>query len=221
MNIDIVKAMALLLAAGIVGAGHGPVRAHEGHATHAQSGADAAARERQANATRTGLNAGQYQRSLQVYMLPDVTLLNANARPVRLRNLLVDDRPVMLDFIFTTCATNCPLPGRERALAAEMLAAAAAKLRMISVSIDPENDTPQQLKAYAAQSGAGANWQLLTGSRADVAALARAFNNGHADKSDFGPLTLLRPAPGKPWLRIDGLASAEDLAREYRQALPQ
>ena len=103
------------------------------------------------------------------------------------------------------------------------LGAAAAKLRMMSVSIDPENDTPAQLKAYAQQFGAGANWQFFTGSREDIETVQRAFDINHDNqlkKLNAEPLTFLRSAPGKPWVRINGFASAEELAREYRNVVP-
>ena len=88
---------------------------------------------------------------------------------------------------------------------------------MISISIDPENDTPQQLKAYAGKFDAGPRWQFLTGSVENVATVQRAFDTYNSDKMSHEPLTLLRSAPGKPWVRIDGFASPEDLAREYQQ----
>ena len=220
------KTTLLLMAAGLAGGVLlTPVWAHEGHdhGADAQRGRELQGHDHQARESQAEMKFGKYERSLQVYVVPDVTLVNANARPMRMRELLAADGPVMLDFIFTTCTTICPVLSRELSMVPEKLGAAAAKLRMISVSIDPENDTPAQLKAYAKQFGAGASWQFLTGSREDIETVQRAFDINHdnkLNKPDAEPLTFLRPAPGKPWMRINGFASAEELAREYRNVVP-
>ncbi len=217
------KTTALLMAAGIAGCVMlTPVWAHQGHdhGASAQRSGEPQAHDAQAPESQAEVTSGKYQRSLQVYMVPDVTLVNANARPTRLRDLLAADGPVMLDFIYTTCTTICPTMSTAFSKVPDRLGAGPGKLRKISVSVDPEYDQPAQLKAYAMQFGAGPNWHFLTGSVEDVEALVRAFGNYHADNADYGPLTFLRPAPGKPWVRINGLASAEELVREYRNAVP-
>ena len=48
-----------------------------------------------------------------------------------------------------------------------------------------------------------------------------AFDSYRGDKMNHEPLTLMRPAPGKPWVRIDGFASPDELAREYRKVVQQ
>jgi protein SCO1 len=220
------KTTVLLMAAAIAGGVLiTPVWAHQGHdhGAQAQRGGEPQGLDNQGRAFQPEAASGNYERSLQVYAVPDVTLVNANARPIRMRELLMADGPVMLDFIFTTCNANCPGLSRELSMVPAKLGAAAAKLRMMSVSIDPETDTPAQLKAYAKQLGAGPNWQFFTGSREDIETVQRAFEFNHdhrLNKPGAEPLTLLRPAPGKPWVRINGFASADELAREYRNVVP-
>jgi protein SCO1 len=177
------------------------VLAHAGHERHGQA----------------EMKTGDYSRSLRTYAVPDITLVDRNSQSVRLRDLLAADEPVMMNFIFTTCTTICPVMSSIFSKVPGELGAGGAKLRMISISIDPENDTPAQLNAYAKKLDAGPRWQFLTGSAKDVAAVQRAFDNYRADKMEHEPLTLLRSAPGEPWVRIEGFASPEDLAREYRK----
>ena len=55
----------------------------------------------------------------------------------------------------------------------------------------------------------------------DVKAIQLAFDSYRGDKMNHEPLTLLHPAPDKPWVRIDGFASSEDLAKEYRKVVKQ
>lgn len=163
--------------------------------------------------------ADEYQRSERDYAIPDVVLTDANAKPVRLRELLASGDPVMLNFIFTTCGTICPVMSRIFADVPAALGAEAKALRMVSISIDPQNDTPARLKAYAERFEAGPRWEFLTGSVQDVKAVQLAFDSYRGDKMNHEPLTLLRAAAGKPWVRIDGYASVQALAGELRRAV--
>lgn len=162
-----------------------------------------------------------YQRSVRSYAVPDVVLTDADAKPVRLRELLSSDDPVMLNFVFTTCSTICPIMVRVFSEVPSRLGSASMKLRMVSISVDPENDTPAQLKIYAAHVGAGPRWQFLTGRVQDVKAVQMAFDNYRGDKMNHEPLTLLRQSAGKPWVRIDGFAGPDELAGEVRKIVPQ
>lgn len=162
-----------------------------------------------------------YQRSLKSYAIPDVVLTDADAQPVRLRELLTGGDPVMMNFIFTTCSTACPVMVKSFSDVPSRLAAGEKNLRMVSISIDPDNDTPAQLKSYAKNFGAGARWQFLTGRVEDVRAVQLAFGSYRGDKMNHEPLTLIRQTQGKQWIRIDGFANPDELVREYRGVVPQ
>ena len=94
-------------------------------------------------------------------------------------------------------------------------------VRMVSISIDPEHDTPQRLQDYAGRLQAGPQWRFLTGRPADVIAVQKAFDAYRGNKMRHEPVTYLRAAPGESWLRLDGLTSAEQLAQEYRRLTMQ
>lgn len=165
-----------------------------------------------------------YTRSLRSYSIPDVVLVDANAGPVRLRELLASDDPVMLNFIFTTCSTICPVMVKVFSDVPSRLGAAAKDLRMISISIDPENDTPAKLKSYAKSFGEGLRWRFLTGRLEDIKSVQVAFDSYRGDKMTHEPLTLMRHARSKSWVRIDGFANPDELrastARLQRKLIP-
>lgn len=192
------------------------------HGAHAVASTDrAAAMDPAHHAAMAGPADGEgYRRSARSYSaIPDVVLTDSEARPVRLRELLAAADPVMVNFIFTTCTTICPVMTKVFADVRSRLGDEAKHVRMISISIDPENDTPAQLKAYAQKFEADARWTFLTGRVQDVAAVQRAFDAYNSDKMSHEPLTLLRAVPGNAWVRIDGFASPEELAGEYRSAV--
>lgn len=159
-----------------------------------------------------------YVRTQAAYTLPDVKLVDADGTGVPLRSELAEqDKPVILNFIFTTCGAICPVMSATFSQLQAALGPERDAVRMLSISIDPEEDTPDALKAYAGKYGAGPQWQMLTGSLADSIAVQRAFGVYRGDKMSHQPATFLRAAPGQPWVRLDGFASADDILREVRQ----
>lgn len=161
---------------------------------------------------------GRYVRTLAGYTIPDVKLVDADGAGVPLRSELVDgDKPVILNFIFTTCGAVCPVMSATFAQVQAALGAEREAVRMVSISIDPEQDTPAALKAYAGKYDAGPQWQMLTGSLDDSIAVQRAFDVYRGDKMNHQPATFLRAAPGQPWVRLAGFASAADILHEYRR----
>jgi len=163
----------------------------------------------------------RYARSLASYRVPAVDLLNQKGERIGVRQLLEADGPVALNFIFTTCATICPVMTATFSAAREALGNEADGLRMVSISIDPDHDTPRVLEEYARRTGAGDSWQFLTGDPGQIGRLLEAFDAATVSKMDHRPLTFLRAGPGRPWLRIEGLLGASDLLGEIRRLSAQ
>jgi protein SCO1/2 len=155
-------------------------------------------------------------RTVKAYDIPDIPLVGMDKSKTSLRAELDGGKPVMLNFIFTSCTAICPVMSATFSQVQKALGPEREKLRLVSISIDPEHDTPERLKAYATKYGAGPEWRFLTGTAADVVAIERAFDAYRGGKMNHVPLTLLRASPGAPWVRLDGFASADDLVREYR-----
>ena len=151
--------------------------------------------------------------------VPDVTLTGTDGRPVPLRAVLGDDRPVMLQFIFTTCPTICPLLTGVAARVREDLGKDREKIRAVSITIDPEHDTPSVLREYAANFDADPDWMFLTGRLPDVVAVQRAFGSYLGNKMNHPPYTFLRRSPRDPWVRIDGIVHADVLEVETRKMI--
>jgi protein SCO1/2 len=162
-----------------------------------------------------GMNA-LVQRSLAEYSVPDVKLVRDDGRTVSLPAELDDGRPVLLNFIYTSCTTICPLTSQVFEQFQRRLGTAHETVHLVSISIDPEQDTPARLRAYAKQFDAAPGWDHYTGTVAASVAVQSAFGAYRGDKMSHTPLTLVRAAPGKPWIRIDGFASADDLLAERK-----
>ena len=156
-------------------------------------------------------------RSTADYALPAIDLVRDDGKTVSLPAELDDGKPVVLNFIFTTCTTICPMMTQVFARLQERLGPERDRVHMVSISIDPEQDTPARLEAYARKFHAGPQWRYYTGSTEASVAAQRAFDVYRGDKMDHTPVTFLRAAPGRRWVRIDGFASADELAEALHE----
>jgi protein SCO1/2 len=150
------------------------------------------------------------------YQVPAVTLLDQRGRKVAFDKALDDGRPVILNFIFTSCTTICPVMTQIFMQVQAQLAGEAGKVHMVSVSIDPEYDTPARLLDYTRQHGAGAQWDFYTGTNAASIQVQQAFDAYRGDKMNHEPLVVVRGPHGGNWLRLDGFASAQAIVDAYR-----
>jgi protein SCO1 len=157
--------------------------------------------------------------STAAYRVPGVTLVRQDGKQVSLPRELDDGRPVLLNFIFTTCSSICPLTSRTLEEFQRKLGDEAAGVHLVSISIDPEQDTPERLTEYARKFHAGPQWQYYTGTLAASIAAQRAFDVYRGEKMSHTPVTLMRSAPGKPWLRIEGFVTPDELVDSYRTLL--
>jgi protein SCO1 len=156
----------------------------------------------------------RYTRMTATYTPPEVTLVDMMGAKVSLDSVLDYEGPVLMQFIFTTCPTICPVMSATFSAAQDKFGADLDKIRMVSISIDPEHDTPERLRKYAEQFKAKPQWHFLTGSLADIVTIQKAFNAYRGNKMRHEPFTYLRPSPEAPWIRFDGLMGADALVAE-------
>jgi len=164
---------------------------------------------------------GDYARIEADYTTPDVTLRSHEDEPVELQRLLAGDRPVALQFIFTSCQTVCPMITAMMAQAQDELREAAPDLRIVSISMDPGYDTPARLRRYGEKFDAQGDWTFLTGQRSAVRTAMGAFNAKYGGKNKMyhEPYTYFRDAGSDTWVRLNGTMSAGDLTAEFRRVL--
>jgi protein SCO1/2 len=153
------------------------------------------------------------------YTVPNVQLISHQGESRSLPELLDTDKPILLNFIFTTCTTICPVLSASFHQVQEILGDKSDSVSMISITIDPDYDTPEQLMKYAKRFKAGEQWQFYTGTYNDIVMVEKAFDIFRGSKMNHDPITLIRKLDRQNWVRIDGLASAEDIVKEYHKAL--
>jgi protein SCO1/2 len=153
--------------------------------------------------------------STAAYHVPDVQLVRQDGKAVSLAEEMNDGRPVVLNFIFTSCEAICPMMTQTFAVFQRKLGAESAQVHLMSISIDPEQDTPPRLRHYAKRFKSGPGWNFYTGTTAASVAAQKAFSVFRGEKMDHTAVTLLRAAPGAKWQRLDGFATPDDLIKQY------
>ncbi len=156
-----------------------------------------------------------YKRTVVDYQIPDVTLINQNGETVPLVGYLTADQPILLEFIFATCTTICPILSVGFTNLQRKLGAEAAGVRLVSVSIDPEYDTPPIMKKYLERYNAKPGWDFLTGTEEDIFKVMKAFDAYVPDKMAHMPLTFMRSPKDGKWVRIYGLIGGKTMMKEY------
>ncbi len=117
-------------------------------------------------------------------VLPQTMLIDENGARIELTSA---DQQTVITFIFTRCAAMqfCPrMNAQFEALQAQALQDSALKLRLVSLSLDPEFDRPERLKVYGQAIGADPSiWHFATGTTASIDHLTQAFRV-HRDDSE-------------------------------------
>jgi protein SCO1 len=178
---------------------------------HAHQGSHAAIEANSASAAGSAVS-----RSIVQVRLPAVRVRQQGGKLLNFDTAVDDSRPVLLNFVYTTCTGICLPMSQVFAATQERLGPAADQVQMISVSIDPAQDTPARLAEYAGRFAAGPQWRFDTGSQEAIDAIQRAFNVYRPDKMSHTPVTFVRPLGSRQWVRLDGFASPEQLLREAR-----
>ncbi len=116
--------------------------------------------------------------------LPEVSLIDQHGASVSLASL--KGKPVLIDFIYTSCASTCPmLTAKMAAIAHALGPALGADVRIVSITLDPEHDGPAELAKYAKSNDANGNgWIFLTGPPARIDQVLALFKLRRTRESD-------------------------------------
>jgi protein SCO1/2 len=180
-----------------------PALAAEDHSAHAQGAAGNGVKRREVTLEPANVN-----------------VKREDGRAMNFRRALDDGRPVMLNFIFTSCTAICPVMTQVFREVRERLGPAGEQLLAVSVSIDPEFDTPARLAEYARRFGGGTpSWRFFTATAKEAIAIQQSFDAYQGDKMNHLPLSFVRGPSGSTWTRFDGFASPSMLVQAVRPLL--
>lgn len=141
--------------------------------------------------------------------LPDLEVVTHEGKKVRFYSDLVKGRTVAVNFIYTECTTICPSSGALfSALQKEN-----ERVQFISISIDPETDTPAKLAAWSRRFRSTPRWTLVTGSRENIEQIVKALGQTTARPQDHNPLTIVGSDRTGHWAKLYGFPGSERIAK--------
>jgi protein SCO1/2 len=135
---------------------------------------------------------------------------------------------VLINFFFTDCDAICPLMTENLARVQELLAPRVGKdIFMVSITLQPEHDTPAVLAAYAKNYGVGPGWQFLTGKKDDIELLRHRLGFVDSNPTEDADLeqhigtVRIANEPMHRWAMSPALLNPPALVRAVKRVLPE
>ncbi len=153
------------------------------------------------------------------YEVPNVMVCDQKGVTRELSDVFPNDHVIVMQFGFTSCSTICPVASGTMAATQKSLQDQPERVAFVTISIDPEFDTPARLAEYAQDLNAKGGWLFLTGKLQAIAEIQKAFSAYVPNKSQHEALIFLRAAKSDRWIRVTGLVSSEVLTGEVKKLL--
>ncbi len=184
-----------LIIAGLVTLSLGAARAHEGEKEETEA-------SRNAVEAIVGKPAAGADEKARRYFT-DRRVVTQDGEELRFYSDVLKDRVVVVTLFYTECTAMCPLTNQKLAELQEVLGDAMGReYFFVSVSLDPETDTPEVLKKYAANFDAKQGWYFLTGDKQDLREIARRLGQVDDNIATHSPFFMLGNVPRAHWSRI-------------------
>lgn len=134
----------------------------------------------------------------------DSELLTQDGQRVRFYSDVLADQVVLINVVFTHCEDACPLITRKLMEVRQRLGEGAGKaVRFVSISTDPERDSPQALKKFAQSQGIDeANWVFLTGAKPEVDKVLARLGQMSRSAEEHSTLLIAGNVAAKRWSKI-------------------
>ena len=150
----------------------------------------------------------------------DVALVNQHGETMRLYTDLIKGRTILVVPFFTSCASACPVMLRTVATLQTRLGDRLGRDAVIvSLTVDPERDTVERLRAYAESASARPGWFFLGGSPANVDLALSKFGLRPESPEGHSNLIIVGNEPTGLWKKLFGLADSEAIVRAVERVL--
>lgn len=149
----------------------------------------------------------------------DTVLTDQDGRRLRFYSDVLKDKVVLINVMFASCKDACPLITGKLVEARSQLAEETGRqVVFVSLTTDPERDTPPALKAFARKNKAeGENWIFLTGGKADVDRVLKRLGQFAESAEEHSTLLIAGNVAQKRWRKIRPDAPPVAIAEVLRQ----
>jgi protein SCO1/2 len=149
---------------------------------------------------------------------PNVELTTQDGVKVRFYDDLLKGKVVAVELIYTHCKFSCPLQTARLAQVKRLLGDRVGKeVFFYSITLDPDRDTPEVLKAYAEKFHAGPGWLFLTGKKEDIKLISRklgllSLDDTPVNRDGHTPELMVGKVATGTWMRNSALDNPRLLA---------
>ncbi len=151
----------------------------------------------------------------------DTPLVTQHGTTVRFFTDVLQDQVVVINTIYTHCPGACPLMIEKlKEVRAALKPSTRARVMFVSISVDPERDTPARLRQFAQRLDLPpSNWLLLTGEKANIDRVVTQLGQQIEDFREHSSLVLAGNVPARHWAKIAPYLSPVAIAARLEQVL--
>jgi protein SCO1/2 len=158
----------------------------------------------------------------------NVEVITHEGKTLRFYDDVMKGKILLINFFFTDCDAVCPLMTENLARVQELLGDRMNKeIFMVSISLQPEHDTPAVMAAYAKSFGVKPGWQFLTGKKDDIELLRHRLGfdditaSVDADPEQHIGTVRIANEPMHRWAMSPALLNPAGLVRAVKRVIPE
>lgn len=150
----------------------------------------------------------------------DLELVDQNGEKVRLYTDLMEGKIVVINSFFASCSGSCPvMSGTFRKIQTALGDRIGKDVHLISITVDPENDTPEALRKFAKSASAKPGWHFVTGDKKNVQAALHKLGLLTDTKETHTAVVLIGNEPKGVWKKAFGLAASDDVLKLVQEVV--
>ena len=143
----------------------------------------------------------------------DLKVVAQDGKERRFFSDVLKDKIVLIYLFFTNCTSVCPVVNQKLTEVQELLADRVGKdITLISITTDPERDTPSVVKTYSELFHPRAGWLFLTGDTQSIATIVRRLGHTSSDPTDHVAFLNLGNVGQGKWTKLRPTASEAEIA---------
>jgi len=144
----------------------------------------------------------------------DVELINQDGKKVHFYSDVLKGKTVIVNAFFTSCTSVCPPMNRNMEKIQEVLGDRVGRdVFLVSMTVDPETDTPARMKEYAKKFHAGPGWLFLTGKKENLDWALYKLGQYVENKDDHQTVLIIGNEPTGLWKKAFGMANVAELVQ--------
>jgi cytochrome oxidase Cu insertion factor (SCO1/SenC/PrrC family) len=151
---------------------------------------------------------------------PNTVLVTQDNKPVRFYSDLLKGKVVLINFMFATCKGVCsPMTANLAKVQGYLGERLGRDIVMISITVDPETDTPAALKKYAESHKVMPGWYFLTGEKKNVDWVLYKLGGYVEDKSEHTAVLIAGNVSTGEWVKMHAMANPTEIANAVTKLL--